>query len=58
MSGTGRIRRFGPLLASRISGKVFANRTGDVVTVDDRTCQPDEVGWLDEAVRWIKGGAS
>lgn len=61
MRGTGLLRRFGPLLASKYSGRVFVNRIGsgastDVETVDEISCLPEERGYLDDAVRWLRDG--
>lgn len=50
-----RLRWFGPLLASRISGNVFTNQTGVVEVVTRKTCQPHECDYLTEAIGWIYG---
>jgi len=51
-----RLRWFGPLLASRISGKIFTNRAGSVEVVDVRTCSAYEREYASEAICWIHGG--
>lgn len=55
MIGTGRLRWFGPFLASRISNKVFINRIGTVEVADWNTCSDSERTWLSDASSWARG---
>jgi hypothetical protein len=61
MRGTGRLCWFGPFLASRISERVYVNRTGAVEVASVETTPAHEMAWLSEAVafanaRRTKGG--
>lgn len=62
MTGTGRLRWFGPFLASRISCKVFINRKGpgieNVETATLDTCRAGEVLDYLDASAWARGVVS
>jgi hypothetical protein len=55
VKGAGRLRWFGPFLASRISFKVFVNRSGKVEVAELSTCSHGERWDFIQASQWARG---